>query len=62
MFLSPNIIVFWEYNDELGNNPMWAPTSKQWTLGSRKVTLTELENLCKMSKDELTLLKLKYGG
>lgn len=58
----PGSIIFWEYNDGLGNNPLWLAGSQKWLLGSKEVTLTEIESLCKISKVELLLLKLKYGG
>jgi len=55
-------LVILEYRDDEGNHPVWLPNSKQWSLGFRKVSLTELGDLCKISKEELILIKLKYGG
>jgi len=61
-YISQTAIVFWEYTDKERNHPIWGPKAKQWSLGYRKVSLTELGVLCKLSEDELTWLKLKYGG
>lgn len=55
-------VIFWEYRDEVGNNPIWLAGSQKWLLGSREATLTEIESLCKISRDQLLFLKLKYGG
>jgi hypothetical protein len=34
----------------------------KWYIGSEHVSLTRLGILCKIDKQELTLLKLTYGG
>lgn len=34
----------------------------EWYIGSEHVSLTRLGILCKIDKQELTLLKLTYGG
>lgn len=61
-FVSSGMIILWQYKDDNGNVLCWAPNSKRWTIGSRIVSLTEIGAYCKISEDELLLLKLKYGG
>jgi hypothetical protein len=58
----PGSVIFWEYTDGLNNNPLWLAGSQKWLLGSKEVTLTEIGVLCNIRKDDLLLLKLKYGG